>query len=101
MKFAFGVMGLSPAEFAGITPFYFNLKCEGFKDGQHRIEANFRKLGWITFAVNADPKAAKGMTIDNVWPIAGQVVKKQGFDKKKVNAMIGAFLKMNRNKNLN
>lgn len=100
MKFAFGVMGLSPEEFAGITPFYFNLKCEGFKDGQHRIEANFRKLAWITFAVNADPKAAKGMTIDSVWPVAGQVVKKQGFDKKKVNTMIAAFIKMNQNKKL-
>lgn len=100
MKFAYGVMGLSPEEFAGITPFYFNLKCEGFKDGQHRIEANFRKLGWITFAVNADPGASKGMTIDSVWPIAGQVVKKQGFDKKKINTMIAKFIKMNQNKNL-
>jgi hypothetical protein len=100
MSFAYGVMGLSPEEFAGITPFQFELKCKGFKDGQSRIETNFRKLGWITFAVNADPKAAKGMTIDSVWPIAGQVVKKQGFDKKKVNSMIAKFIKMNPNKTL-
>lgn len=100
MAFAYGVMGLSPEELAGITPFQFELKCKGFKDGQSRIEVNFRKLAWITFAVNADPKAAKGMTIDSVWPIAGQAVKKQGFDKKKVNTMIAKFIKMNQNKNL-
>lgn len=40
------------------------------------------------------------MTIDNVWPISGQTVKKQGFNKKKVNTMIAKFIKMNPNKTL-
>lgn len=100
MAFAFGVLGLSFDEFAGMTPYIFNLKCTGFRDKQYRIESNFRKLGWITFAVNADPAKSKGMTIDNVWPVAGQIVKKQGFDKKKVNKMLAKFIQLNQNKNL-
>lgn len=91
---------MSPSELADLTLFDYNLKCAGFIEARKTNESYFRKLAWIIFAVNADPKEARGMTIDNVWPISGQTVKKQGFNKKKVNTMIAKFIKMNPNKTL-
>jgi hypothetical protein len=32
------------------------------------IEENFRKLGWLVFAMGADPKSAKKTTLDDIWP---------------------------------
>lgn len=68
MEFAFGQMGLSPRELAELTPFQFELKCKGYRSGLLVIEENFRKLGWIVFAMNADPKSSKKTTLDDIWP---------------------------------
>lgn len=68
-------MGLSPRELAELTPFQFELKCRGYKQGLLVIEENFRKLGWITFAMSADPKSAKKTTVDDIWPTSETVKK--------------------------
>jgi len=68
-------MGLSPRELAELTPFQFEIKCRGYKTGLLVIEENFRKLGWITFAMGADPKASKKLTLDDIWPTALTVKK--------------------------
>lgn len=68
-------MGLSPKELAELTPFQFEIKCRGYKAGLLVIEENFRKLGWLTFAMAADPKASKKITVDDIWPTAATVKK--------------------------
>jgi len=68
-------MGLSPRELAELTPFQFEIKCRGYQKGRLAIEENFRKLGWITFAMGADPKASKKVTLDDIWPTSETVKK--------------------------
>lgn len=77
MEFAYGTMGLSPVEFAVLTPFAFDLKCKGYTRKLDDDELSFRKLAWITFALHADPKAAKRMTIDDLWPRRSSIGKKK------------------------
>ena len=83
-------MALSPVEFAELTPFLFNMKCEGYKDAQLTLESRIQRLAWVIFGVNADPKSAKSVTPDEVYPIAGKkvVARKTGYTKSKVKAMI-------------
>lgn len=90
-------MGLSPVEFAELTPFLFDLKCEGFKDAELALESRTQRLAWVIFGVNADPKAAKGVTPDDIYPIAGKKVapRQTGFTKAKVASMIKKMSKLN------
>lgn len=73
MEFAYGELGLSPEELAGLTPFQFELKTKGYSTKRLKDEEIFRKLGWLTFAMNADPKASKGVTLDDIWPTTATV----------------------------
>ena len=75
MELAYGEMGLSPAELAGLTPFQFELKLTGFRESLLRREEDFRNLAYIFFAMNADPKASKNVTKDDIWP-NGRTIKK-------------------------
>lgn len=68
VEFALGTMGMSQQDFFEITPYYFDLKCKGFSRLQDDDEENFRKLGWIVFAMNADQKSVKRTSIDDIWP---------------------------------
>ena len=68
-------MGLSPEELAGLTPFQFELKMKGYHESLLRREEDFRNLAWIIFCVNADPKASKKVTKDDIWP-NGKSIKK-------------------------
>lgn len=86
-------MGLSVEQFAALTPFSFQLKCIGQRDYDRLQESFFRKLGWITYAVNADSKNNK-MTIDDVWPISDKQIKPRPvFSKKEVDKMLDKFRK--------
>lgn len=70
-------MGLSTAEFAVLTPFMFNLKCKGYIRKIDEDEAPFRKLGWITFCMGADPKQVKKTQPDDIWPKRSDIGKKK------------------------
>ena len=90
-------MGLSPTEFAELTPFLFDLKCNGFRDGELTLESRTQRLAWVIFGVNADPKAAKGVTPDDIYPIAGKkpIVRQANFTKSKIALMIKKMSKLN------
>ena len=86
-------MGLSVEQFAALTPFSFQLKCIGLRDFDRLQESFFRKLGWITYAVNSDPKGNK-MTIDDVWPLSNKQVKPKAlFSKREIDRMVQRFSK--------
>lgn len=94
MEFAYGTMGLSPVEFAALTPFQFDLKCKGYTRKLDDDELSFRKLAWIIFALNADPKASKRMNIDDLWPRRSSIGKKKAAKSgltTKVNTALAAF----------
>lgn len=97
MAFAYGRLGLTPVELAGLTPFQFELMCKGYSDAIDKEESNFRKLGWIVFAMQADPKALKKTTIDEIWPTQKTVNKakeRTGITKRKVNSIMDKFKKL-------
>jgi len=68
-------LGLSPEQLAGLTPFQFELKCKGFKSLRIDEENQFRKLAYIIFCLNADPKSSKNITMDDIWPNANSIKK--------------------------
>lgn len=89
-------MGLSPTEFAELTPFLFDLKCEGFKEAELALESRTQRLAWVIFGVNCDEKKARGITPDDVFPIAGKKVapRQTGFTRSKVASMIKKMSKL-------
>ena len=93
-EFAYGRMGLSVEEFAGLTPFVFDLKYKGYKDLDYSHELRFRKLAYMIYAVNADPKAQK-LTLDDIWPMPGKRVNSSPrlFTKKQIDNLVERFLK--------
>lgn len=68
-------MGLSPEQLAGLTPFQFEIKCKGYKALRIDDENRFRKLAYIHFCLNADPKNSKDITIDDIWPNENSIKK--------------------------
>lgn len=68
MEFAYGVMGLTPEQLAGLTPFAFNQKCEGYAKKREMETENFRMLAYITYKMNAGKNDNKSM--DDIWPTA-------------------------------
>lgn len=96
MEFAYGTLGLSPEQLAGLTPFQFEIKCRGFKAFRIDEENQFRKLAYIMFCLNADPKASKNVTIDDIWPNANTIKKaekRNELTKSKVASMMDRFKK--------
>lgn len=93
-EYAYGRMGLSVTEFAEITPFVFDLKYKGFKDLDYTYELRFRKLAYMIYAVNADPKGPK-LTLDDVWPMPGRRAKQATtlFSKKQIDKLVADFRK--------
>lgn len=94
LEFAYGELGLSPIELAVLTPYDFELKVAGHINGLEKVENNFRKLSWIIFALNADPKSSKGTTIDEIWPMRGTKAKREKtalFSQTKVKSMMAKF----------
>ena len=87
-------MGLSVTEFAAITPFVFNLKYKGFKDLDYSHELRFRKVAYMIYAMNRDPKEQK-LTLDEVWPMPGRAVKQNTtlFSKKQIDKLVKDFVK--------
>lgn len=75
-------MGLSPEQLAGLTPFQFELKCKGFKSLRIDEENQFRKLAYIIFCLNADPKSSKDVEIDDIWPNANSIKKAEARNEK-------------------
>lgn len=63
------MLGLSVEELAGLTPFDFELKCNGFNVKQRREENLFRRVGFLSVVGHLDPK--KHITIDKVWSLPG------------------------------
>jgi len=93
-------MGLSPRELAELTPFQFEIKCRGYKSGLLVVEENFRKLGWLVFAMGADPKSAKKTTLDDIWPTVLTVKKAKERNKLATNLAIQTLNKfMNKQQN--
>jgi hypothetical protein len=61
-------MGMSPDEFAGMTLFDFDLKCEGFKRKIKNEESMFRKVAWFSMAPHLGKNAP---SIERLWPMEG------------------------------
>lgn len=102
LEFAYGELGLSPIDLAVLTPYDFELKVSGHVNGLEKVENNFRKLAWITFALNADPKASKGTTIDEIWPVRGTKAKREKtalFSQTKVKSMMAKFKTLQNKRN--
>lgn len=102
LEFAYGELGLTPVELAELTPFDFELKVSGHINGLERSENNFRKLAWITFALNADPKSSKGTTIDEIWPVRGTKAKREKtklFSDSKMKTMMSKFKTLQNKRN--
>lgn len=94
-------MGLSPRELAELTPFQFEIKCKGYREGLLVIEENFRKLGWINFAMAADPKTSKKVELDDIWPTYATVKKAKERNKIAENLAVqtlAKFMKKQQNK---
>lgn len=90
-------MGLSPAEFAALTPFFFNAKCAGYARKLDEEEEPYRMLGWITFAMAADPKEVKRRTVNDIWPKRSELKKKKQ-TRKTMKFDVAAILKPYRDK---
>lgn len=102
LEFAYGELGLSPIDLAILTPYDFELKVSGHVNGLEKVENNFRKLAWIIFALNADPKASKGTTISEIWPVRGTKAKREKtsiFSQRKVKTMMDQFEKIKNKRN--
>lgn len=67
MKYALGVLGLSVEELAGLTPFLFEMKCDGHKMQSDYTENMFRKVAYFAMAPHLDSK--KNVTPQSVWPM--------------------------------
>ena len=100
MQLAYGEMALSPEQLAGLTPFQFEMKLKGFRDGLIRREEDFRNLAWITFCLNADPKNAKKVTKDDIWPNANTVVKAKERNKEAIKHVDSILEKFKKQKGL-
>lgn len=59
---------MSFSDLATLTPYLFMLKCRGYIGRQRLEESHFRRLGWIIFRMNADPKKSASQTMDKVFP---------------------------------
>jgi len=98
MEIAYGEMGLSPEQLAGLTPFQFEIKLKGYSNGLLRREEDFRNLAWIIFGVNVSAKEikSKNITKDDIWPTALTIAKakeRNEIDKQKINHILEAFKK--------
>jgi hypothetical protein len=67
LKYAYGVLGLSVEELAGLTPCVFELKCEGYKMQSDHTENMFRKVAFFSMAPHLDSK--NNVTPQSVWPM--------------------------------
>lgn len=91
MEYAYGVLGLSVEELAGLTPFTFELKCKGYEHGKTKEEHWFRNVAWFAVAPHLDPK--KHMTINKLWPMADdETQSKPHFTKKKMNDILKTYI---------
>lgn len=98
LKLAYGEMGLSTEELAGLTPFQFMFKIEGYRKRQRTEENNFRRLAEFVIAPHRDPKS--NLNIFDLWPIEGDPEQKAQQHKKKLtdNVKVSAMLKAYRDK---
>lgn len=102
LEFAYGELGLTTGELAELTPFEFELKVSGYLNKLDKLENNYRKLAWINFALNTDPKSSKGMTVDDIWPTRhtkDKPKKKALFSKAQIKKMIDKHQQLKNKRN--
>lgn len=82
---------MSLADFTNITPHYFYLKYEGFKDAEAASERNFRNAAWLSLLPHLSKN--KPVTPEKLWKIRGddQTRAATMFSEEQIKANIEAY----------